>query len=388
MNQYLNIDDDHNLQKIVIASAVMHILFIALVTVPLGTKEREEKSYFVNLVPQTEMKSTPKTTLLRKPKPLRMVKKQVKATPPKKHQNEKKTLNTVITEEKNSIKKNDKNQINLLPKPLRQTEDNKILSKREFEIKRDIQKPKEKYRQETVPIDKGYRGPIFAAKGDKQNKEYMIARKSMPAQTDNVPIDKGYREPTFAAKEDVQSKEYMIARKNRPVPTETASKSPKSRDYGNPGIHVKGNVEFDSLNQKGGSKTIEKPGLAGDSHERRMRNKEQEKQIITGAALKGEKEYSDKNTLSTSEISIQGVPLDDLIACTNALDERMLKKKILKIVGDKRGCYSPNTGKYIFLGTGRFTSFDMIILPASGRELSHRCEELKNAFFCLNSIKE
>ena len=98
--------------------------------------------------------------------------------------------------------------------------------------------------------------------------------------------------------------------------------------------------------------------------------------------MKEEEEITEGNEPS-SEMSIKGIPLDDLNACSNALDERMLKKKILNIVGNKIKCYSQDVGEYLFMGTTRFASFDMKILPGAGRKLSNRCEELRNAFHCL-----
>lgn len=56
MKQYLRTAKEPNLQKVVIASAVLHLLFIALVIVPIKTKEREYKSYFVNLVGPSEIR--------------------------------------------------------------------------------------------------------------------------------------------------------------------------------------------------------------------------------------------------------------------------------------------------------------------------------------------
>lgn len=55
MRQALHIGKEPNLQKIVITSAVIHLLFITLITVPLKTKEREYKTYFVNIVSPTEV---------------------------------------------------------------------------------------------------------------------------------------------------------------------------------------------------------------------------------------------------------------------------------------------------------------------------------------------
>ncbi len=66
MRRSLNIGKEPNLQKIVLASALMHVLFIALITVPLKTKEREYKTYFVNIVSPTEVQRPSKSPVTRK----------------------------------------------------------------------------------------------------------------------------------------------------------------------------------------------------------------------------------------------------------------------------------------------------------------------------------
>ncbi len=58
MKPYLNIGKEPNFQKVIIASAFLHLLFIALVAVPIKTKEREYKSYFVNIVGPAEVGRT------------------------------------------------------------------------------------------------------------------------------------------------------------------------------------------------------------------------------------------------------------------------------------------------------------------------------------------
>ncbi len=53
-------------QKILFASAILHILFITLIAVPLRSKDREYKSYFVNLVGPVEIRRPAKTFTGRK----------------------------------------------------------------------------------------------------------------------------------------------------------------------------------------------------------------------------------------------------------------------------------------------------------------------------------
>ena len=58
MRQSLHIGNEPDFQKILIASAVLHILFIALATIPLKSRDREYKSYVVNIVSPSEVRRT------------------------------------------------------------------------------------------------------------------------------------------------------------------------------------------------------------------------------------------------------------------------------------------------------------------------------------------
>ncbi len=55
MRQSLPIAKGPNLQTIIIVSAVLHILLILLITIPIKSKEREYKTYFVNIVSPTQI---------------------------------------------------------------------------------------------------------------------------------------------------------------------------------------------------------------------------------------------------------------------------------------------------------------------------------------------
>ena len=57
MMQSLYIEKEPDLQKIIIASAVLHLLFLFLVTVPMKTSKKEYKSYVVDLVAPAELRS-------------------------------------------------------------------------------------------------------------------------------------------------------------------------------------------------------------------------------------------------------------------------------------------------------------------------------------------
>ena len=61
MKQSLHIGAEPVFYKIVIASAVLHLLFIMLVSVPVKTKESEYKTYFVNLVGPAAVQRAVKT---------------------------------------------------------------------------------------------------------------------------------------------------------------------------------------------------------------------------------------------------------------------------------------------------------------------------------------
>lgn len=62
MRHPLNIGKEPNFQKIIITSAVLHLFFITLATVPFKTKDREYKSYYVNIVTPAEVRK-PRTSL-------------------------------------------------------------------------------------------------------------------------------------------------------------------------------------------------------------------------------------------------------------------------------------------------------------------------------------
>jgi len=55
MKHALNIGKEPNFQKIIITSAILHLFFITLATVPFKTKDREYKSYYVNIVSPSEV---------------------------------------------------------------------------------------------------------------------------------------------------------------------------------------------------------------------------------------------------------------------------------------------------------------------------------------------
>ena len=79
MMQSLYIEKESDLQKIIIASAVLHILFLFLVTAPMKTSKKEYKSYVVDLVAPAELRSpsikdTGRRVVKAKPRPRKRVK--------------------------------------------------------------------------------------------------------------------------------------------------------------------------------------------------------------------------------------------------------------------------------------------------------------------------
>lgn len=57
MRQFLYSEKESDLQKIIIASAVLHMFFLFLVTVPMKANRKEYKSYVVDLVAPAEIRS-------------------------------------------------------------------------------------------------------------------------------------------------------------------------------------------------------------------------------------------------------------------------------------------------------------------------------------------
>jgi hypothetical protein len=394
MKYYLDIDRQPNFQKIIITSAFLHILFIALIAVPLKTKEREYKSYFVDLVTPVEIQEPPWSAL--SDTPLIKIKKATIAKPPKKQQRNKTKLNKTVTAESRVIKRDSKivkmaeeKKKTMPARLLQQIGKNNNPSRGEFSIKRDAHNPKGISLKEPVPAGTGYRGSVFTAKKGLHKQEGNIARKSKTIRPDTVSMDKGYGLPIFTGKEeeDFRKQRVMIARVKGSVQSGTVTENSETDLYGNSDIDAMRDIEFDSLEKTNGSEIIEKPSITGGSPKKETPHGGQDGVFIGNADFQGLGGNADNGNVLSSEISIQGVPLDDLSACTNALDERKLKKKILNVVGNSKGCYNPASGKFLFIGTARFASFDMIIMPEAGRELSDRCEELRNAFYCLTSAE-
>ena len=125
MKQLFYIENEPDLQKIIIASAVMHVLFLFLVTVPLKTDEQKYKSYVVDLVAPAELrspsiKSSAKKSagpaVKAKPRPRKRVK--AKSMPSQRVNREIERLKAIstISELKNKKKKEKANRLEVVKK--------------------------------------------------------------------------------------------------------------------------------------------------------------------------------------------------------------------------------------------------------------------------------
>ena len=73
MKQYLHIENDPDLLRILVASAVLHIFFIGLMSLSFPVKGRERRSYLVSLVPPVAVEKKTEGLSSNKP-PVREVK--------------------------------------------------------------------------------------------------------------------------------------------------------------------------------------------------------------------------------------------------------------------------------------------------------------------------
>ncbi|MEN8263621.1 MAG: TonB family protein [Nitrospirota bacterium] len=66
MNPHLYIGKEPNFNKIIVASVILHLVFITLITIPLRSREREYKSYFVNIVTPAQIRRTTSAPAVKK----------------------------------------------------------------------------------------------------------------------------------------------------------------------------------------------------------------------------------------------------------------------------------------------------------------------------------
>jgi colicin import membrane protein len=69
MRRSLHIGKEPSLQKIVVASALFHLIFITIIVIPLKSRDRQYKSYFVNIVSPSDLRKTSKSTATKAVKP-------------------------------------------------------------------------------------------------------------------------------------------------------------------------------------------------------------------------------------------------------------------------------------------------------------------------------
>ncbi len=386
MKQHLNIENEPDFHKIIIASIVLHILFLSLAAVPTRTKERDEASYFVNLVSPGETVNAPAKNISKMPPGI--AEEKVKAAPDIKIKKEKKLpLAEAVPEEK---PQNTAAVSRTTPPPplSRHTVKESLPSGTGHEIRREFQKQKGGNLRDKASLEGKYRSQAFAETKALREEQIMIPAKNKPVLTDRGPIERISRGPAFASQEITRHQEGMIAREKKPAEEEKAVMTGKSGFINASDRTIQRKETFASAAREESSAMITKPDISGETGKDTSDQGRQDEQGFSGRDVHESNVPSHNDQLSASAFSIQGVPLNDLRACSHALDERTLKNELLKILGSSRGCYSPATGTYVFLGAGRYTSFDMMISPAAGRELSNRCEELRNALKCLHSIKE
>jgi hypothetical protein len=472
----MNMEKESRLHNIVVISAVMHFLLLSLMAIPHMTKEREEKSYHVNLVSLPEMRE-----LKNKPEPV-VTKKAVsprKRLVPAKSVKKKETImprsksaGQILRVEEREVKpaqktapskqvragKTPSGQNALPPASFWKAENEGSNAEKDAEIRR-AQQPPAKKKADDADIKSRYSKSLFAsteksehqpnmasirqgtaeATSDKiirrssgtaykagenyQKKKYIISGDSSAKQDNTDAVIKRYSNPMFES--DTQSKRnsYMIAVNMRTVQAKTDS---VERSYSGPMFESNGNFQKERIVPRGsraGHKAdvpeLLKAGLARQTfadfdvdhgpgsgaeggavkaiemtghspvYNPRKTTYDLEDQFGIKKSRDDDPDVSSESYGSViSEVPIAGLSLDDLMACTNARDERALKKNILNIIGSKHKCSSPESGTFVFLGTDRFTSFDMLVFPAPQRHPENRCEELKNAYFCLSSIKE
>ncbi|GFE58624.1 hypothetical protein [Geobacter sp. AOG1] len=87
---------------------------------------------------------------------------------------------------------------------------------------------------------------------------------------------------------------------------------------------------------------------------------------------------------SSSLSPARGVSFASLEICASPREEEEKITAVLGVVGGRQSCRN-GSGEYRFTGTRRISSFNLIIFPAKGRKPTNRCEELENAYRCLEA---
>lgn len=404
MDRYIVVHKDHELQKIVIASAFLHVLFIAFLALPNMAKEAEHKSFFVDLVAPIEIQETfTPASMQALPEIKNKIAKQL---PEKDNQADMTQINKPMPGEYNTAKRGYEAPDELSSGSLPQIKNIETVSDQKFGTVSNYQAEKIKYHQDPILIDRGYSGTPFTAREELQSQKYMIAKAEAPVKKEYAARDRGSdlygsSGTDFKKSAEFGSSEKQAISKNIERPGSSRGTGKRDDVYAEQKEHsgagmegiLSGNDKLISagirasgvaFGQGASPGIIERPGFPGGTGTGGNVNSLRNEKTGTGGGGS-----SDGNAdASTTDISIKGVPLNDLIACSNALDEGLLKNKILNAIGQRRECFNPSSGRFLFQGTDRYTSFEMIIMPSPGRKLSNRCGELKNALVCLRSTKD
>jgi hypothetical protein len=239
-------------------------------------------------------------------------------------------------------------------------------------------------KKEHEQIEKGVREQSFHLKRNYNDDQHRITRSSREEENSNLPLEKAHRDSLYEEEEteSVDESQYAIARPQVPVMNEAVRDLPDEDPVDYPGTDFTNESSSSEITGDDGAPAIERPAVQGMPEKREMMQDRQKEELLKNTDLADENK---NDNINDPDLMITGVPLDELNACTDALDERMLKKKILNVIGKNMGCYRKGLGEFLFMGTSRFASFDMKVRPQGGRKLANRCEELKNAYYCLTS---
>jgi colicin import membrane protein len=176
MKQSLHIGKEPNFQIIVIASAVLHLLFIFLITIPIKTKEREYRSYFVNLVEPIEIRKPAKAPAVEGPEKKGETAVIVKAPPRKRVKTKSKAEITI--EDPDSIVEKEIERLralSALAKLKKEKEEELALARKADEaIERAIENIRKK---KLVSVSKGIGIPSHVSSADAESYYALITKK-------------------------------------------------------------------------------------------------------------------------------------------------------------------------------------------------------------------
>lgn len=383
MRQYLDIDPEGpDFSKVLIISVVFHLIFLALVMVPLGEKENEQEGYLVELVTPAELQTAIHDKLALNTLPV-------------------KKIEAPIDGPERQIPRAHYSGIN---------GNHRVSPGNEMETRNDARAAQNSYRRDSVPLDSGLIQTSALTKDNMPMQSYSITRNKESGTISTTAKDMSqeryeklgtgfeYDGGDIMKKGDALHEIVSAGASGESSPGGALSQGRDNmlpvKEFvpGKPGMMpgtdimsaTEGIGRRRSIGESAGPGIIQRAGLSGNGTGAGSANKRHVSDINRNVRAKGGDVQFGDGTGSAADAYIRGVSLGDLTACAHALDEGNLKKKILSIIGDKKECYSERTGKYMFHGSGRYTSFEMIIVPVAGRILSSRCDELRNALSCLD----